>query len=228
MFGTQCQHGTLFRINRVNQDARLDVSRLAARLFLERGVAGTRAKDIAARCGISRRTFWRHFRSKERALEPLLEESSFRLVRRMRGWRPEQSIESLIDDCFQTDARPRRHLDDDLLSAQLIARLPHHPGLHEAWLMAHRRIEAEVVPVVARRSGREPDDFQVRLCASSLTTAMRTVDEHIADRVLNQHRLMTLAAINRFLADAIRAATHLPICDPLPAARSTPTLRKRH
>src|SRR5688500_16121626 len=52
--------------------ARLTVSRLACALFWERGVAGTSGDDIAAAAGLSTRTIWRYFRSKESCVEPVL------------------------------------------------------------------------------------------------------------------------------------------------------------
>ncbi|RYE73640.1 MAG: TetR family transcriptional regulator, partial [Hyphomicrobiales bacterium] len=53
------------------ENTRLELSRHAARLFLERGVADTTGDDIAAAAGVATRTLWRHFRSKESAVEPL-------------------------------------------------------------------------------------------------------------------------------------------------------------
>ncbi|MYU16484.1 TetR family transcriptional regulator, partial [Streptomyces sp. SID8361] len=43
---------------------RLEISREAARLFWEQGVAATSVDQIAATVGLSTRTIWRHFRSK--------------------------------------------------------------------------------------------------------------------------------------------------------------------
>jgi AcrR family transcriptional regulator len=52
--------------------ARLRVSRHACELFWERGVAATTGDDIAAAAGLSTRTIWRYFRTKESCVEPVL------------------------------------------------------------------------------------------------------------------------------------------------------------
>lgn len=46
---------------------RLEVSREASRLFWEQGVDATSGDQIAEAVGLSTRTIWRHFRSKESA-----------------------------------------------------------------------------------------------------------------------------------------------------------------
>ncbi|OEV12241.1 TetR family transcriptional regulator, partial [Streptomyces nanshensis] len=49
---------------------RLEISREAARLFWKQGVDGTSGDQIAEAVGLSTRTIWRHFRSKESCAEP--------------------------------------------------------------------------------------------------------------------------------------------------------------
>ena len=55
------------KVSAKQAQARLDVSRHACALFWERGVSGTSGDDIAAAAGLSTRTIWRYFRSKEAA-----------------------------------------------------------------------------------------------------------------------------------------------------------------
>ena len=54
------------------EEARLAVSRHAAELFWKHGVDGTSGDAIAEASGLSKRTVWRYFRSKEACVEPLL------------------------------------------------------------------------------------------------------------------------------------------------------------
>lgn len=51
---------------------RLEISRAAIRLFGEHGVAATGGEQIAEAVGLSARTFWRWFRTKESCVEPVL------------------------------------------------------------------------------------------------------------------------------------------------------------
>ncbi|WP_410001404.1 helix-turn-helix domain-containing protein [Roseovarius atlanticus] len=50
-------------------DVMMEIARNAAKLFWERGVVRTRGEDIAAASGLSKRTVWRHFRSKDACVE---------------------------------------------------------------------------------------------------------------------------------------------------------------
>src|SRR5690348_8040644 len=61
---------------------RLEISRHAVRLFRAQGVAATSGEQIARAAGVSERTLWRSFRSKESCVEPLLSQSleAFRTV----------------------------------------------------------------------------------------------------------------------------------------------------
>src|SRR5690606_33911797 len=79
---------------------RLAIARQAATLFLTRGVAGTSGKDIAAASGVSERTVWRHFRTKESCVEPLLSRSALRFTEHMRRWSRRISIEDHLHERF--------------------------------------------------------------------------------------------------------------------------------
>ncbi|MEU6767142.1 TetR family transcriptional regulator [Streptomyces sp. NPDC046853] len=52
-------------------ETRLDIARTAAALFVENGLRGTRAEDIARAAGVAPRTFYRYFATKEEAVAPL-------------------------------------------------------------------------------------------------------------------------------------------------------------
>ena len=54
---------------------RLEISREAARLFWEHGVAATSGEQIADAVGLSVRTIWRYFRNKESCAEPVVVQS---------------------------------------------------------------------------------------------------------------------------------------------------------
>ena len=72
--------------------ARLEVSRHACALFWERGVSATSGDDIAAAAGLSTRTIWRYFRTKESCVEPVLALSARRFLDLARRWPPELSL----------------------------------------------------------------------------------------------------------------------------------------
>lgn len=104
---------------------------------------------------------------------------------------------------------------DALAAARLIATLAREPALRPTWLMACAQAEAQIKPIVAGRAGRPVDDFEVRLCAATIIAGTRVVDETISSSALNEGRVYTSEDVTNQLAAAIRAASILPICDPV-------------
>lgn len=197
------------------EDARLAVSRHAAKLFLEHGVAATSGDDIAEAAGLSKRTIWRYFRSKEACVEPLFSVSALRFASVLRQWPPEASIETHLHAAIRPHDQTRQEIDDDVLAVRLIALLPEEPALRTAWLMSCHLAEEHLIEVVAQRAKRTGSDFDVRLCSASIMAAVRVVDEDISTAALRHARTFTLPEVIDQLAKAIRTASTLPICNPV-------------
>ncbi|MBW6425778.1 TetR/AcrR family transcriptional regulator; helix-turn-helix transcriptional regulator [Rhizobium sp. XQZ8] len=197
------------------EDARLIVSRHAAKLFLERGVAGTSGDDIAEAAGLSKRTVWRYFRSKEACVEPLFSASSLRFASVLREWPLQTSIEAYLHEAIRPLDQTPQEIADDVLAVRLVALLPAEPALRTAWLMSCHVGEEQLIDVVAQRSRRLPTDFDVRLCAAAVMAALRVVDEDVSTAAITESRKFELPDIIDQMAKAIRTASTLPICDPV-------------
>ncbi|OYU90061.1 MAG: TetR family transcriptional regulator [Bradyrhizobiaceae bacterium PARB1] len=197
------------------EDPRLTVSRHAAELFLARGVAATSGDDIAAAAGLSKRTVWRYFRSKESAVEPLFAVSSLRFANQLSEWPLDVSIETYLHAVVRPQDQTPREIADDILAVRLVALLPKEPALRSAWLMSCHAAEETIIEVVARRTRRWTTDFDVRLCGAAVMTALRIVDEDIATAAITDRREFTLPEVIDRMAEAIRTASTLPICDPV-------------
>ncbi|WP_398473157.1 TetR/AcrR family transcriptional regulator [Tardiphaga sp.] len=197
------------------EDPRLTVSRHAAELFLDRGVTATSGDDIAAAAGLSKRTIWRYFRSKESAVEPLFTVSSLRFASQLSAWPLDASIEDYLHAVVRPQDQTPREIADDILAVRLVALLPKEPALRSAWLMSCHAAEEIIIAVVARRTGRRTTDFDVRLCGAAVMTALRIVDEDIATAAITDRRAFTLPEVIDRMAEAIRTASTLPICDPV-------------
>ena len=197
------------------EDARLTVSRHAARLFLKHGVAATSGDDIAEAAGLSKRTVWRYFRSKEACVEPLFSVSVLRFASVLRQWPKDASIETYLHAAIRPHEQTQQEIDDDVLAVRLIALLPREPALRTAWLMSCHLAEEQLIAVVAERVKRASSDFDVRLCAASVMAAVRVVDEDVSTAAITHARKFTLPEVIDQLAKAIRTASTLPICDPV-------------
>jgi AcrR family transcriptional regulator len=204
----------------IDHDAtRLAIARHSARLFLAHGFAATSGKDIAAAAGVSERTVWRHFRTKESCVEPLLSKSALRFTQQLLGWSRLISIEDHLSEVFALDRQDEADVQDSVLIVRLLAILPQEPDLEATWLMASHLSERGLVDVISTRLDRSPGDFDIRLCAAAVSAAMRVVDEDISLAAIARGEVFTLPDVVSRMAGAIRAASTLPFCDPVPPRR---------
>lgn len=197
------------------EEARLAVSRHAADLFWRHGVDGTSGDAIAEAAGLSKRTVWRYFRSKEACVEPLLLATELRFVGMLRAWPRDVSIETYLHATMSSFMEGEQAVRDGVAAARIVALLPREPALRAAWLMACSQAEMEFTEIVAARLGRSPEEFEIKLCAATAMAALRVVDEDISAAAINNGQRFELAEVTDRLATAIRAASTLPICDPI-------------
>lgn len=188
--------------------ARLAVSRKAAALFWERGVAATSGDDIAAAAGLSTRTIWRYFRSKESCVEPLLAKTAERFLRSARRWPPELSlIEHLVADAVDFPLSPQ-DIEDEVAALRIATLTVKEPALRTAYLMVHDQMERGLAPVIAGRLGLPAEDLTVRLCAAAVTAAFRVVDEDVGRAAIVEGKSVSQAEALALVDRAIREATN--------------------
>jgi AcrR family transcriptional regulator len=196
-------------------EARLDVSRHACVLFWERGVSGTTGDDIAAVAGLSTRTVWRYFRSKEACVEPVLAKSAHRFIGVLDRWPPELSLgEHVAADAAAHPFTPQ-DIDDEISAMRIATMTTKEPALRTAYLMVHDELERGFIPVVAKRLRLPADDLTVRLCAAATTAALRVVDEDVSTAVIVHGQEVsqqeTLALIDRAVLDATNGRLGGPV-----------------
>lgn len=184
---------------------RLEISREAIRLFRERGVADTTGEDIAEAVGLSVRTLWRYFRSKESCVEPVLSLTTDAFVEILRRWPADRTLsEHLVADRGSSDQSVPA---DGEASLAVVAMSRHEPALRAIWLVVYERAEPVLAQVVADRLGRSPDDLAVRVQAATLAAALRLTTEDMAAAVAHGRPPPEDEGRAR-LSEAVRAATH--------------------
>lgn len=196
---------------------RLEISREASRLFWARGVAATSGDHIAQAVGLSTRTIWRHFRTKESCVEPIVSQGVEWEMAVLRSWPLHLSLE---EHFVRTVAEFGRHADatdhaDSMLAMQMIRLADDEPSIRTAWLMACDQVERELAPIVAERLGRPADDSGVRLHAASASAAFRVVNEDLGAAVLRGVDPGSFTDVSRRVARAVRNATGGDIGDPV-------------
>ncbi|WP_078960698.1 TetR/AcrR family transcriptional regulator [Streptomyces sp. NRRL WC-3618] len=199
---------------------RLEISREAARLFWEQGVAATSGDQIAEAVGLSTRTIWRHFRSKESCAEPIVTQGVVTLLSVLHAWPREVSLtEHLVTALTRLgQEKPPVDFADEMLAMKMIRLADTEPALRTAWLMACDQTERELSAIMSGRLERPADDLQVRLYAASAASVVRVLDEHIGAAILAGSDLTEfedVPALARRYAQAIRTATGGAIGDPV-------------
>src|SRR5882757_5574527 len=140
---------------------------------------------IARAVGLSVRTLWRHFRTKESCAEPIVAVHGEWFVAALRGWPRDRSIEQYMAGVREESLRRTpEESTDDLLAVRMVALAETEPALRSAWLMACDQIERELVAVVADRLARPLDDVEVRRHAAAANGALRVINEAVGRAVL--------------------------------------------
>lgn len=195
------------RVAGVKHDqARLAVSRHACDLFWERGVSATSGDDIAAAAGLSTRTIWRYFRTKESCVEPVLAKSASRFIATLERWPAELSLAEHLAADVKQHPLTQQDIGDEVSAMRIATMTTSEPALRTAYLMVHDQLERGFIPVIAKRLRLPGDDLVVRLSAAAVTGAFRVVDEDVSNAVIIEHRAVTeqeaLALIDRAIRDA--------------------------
>jgi AcrR family transcriptional regulator len=158
-------------------ETRMEVARAAVRLFLAKGVAGTSAEEIAAEAGISVRTLWRYFPSKESCVMPLLTGGIEHTAECLRSWRRDQGVSDLL----VTLTSGRIGSPGELAAMMNLVRLARtEPGLRAVWLEAHREAEPAFAEALAHRAGLAEPDLVTAIQAAMINSALRVTVEHHA------------------------------------------------
>jgi AcrR family transcriptional regulator len=168
----QAEHPTLGE--RRKEQLRHEVAIEAIRLFAAKGLAGTSVEDIATAAGISPRTFWRYFPSKESCVQPLVASGIDRLGRWLRAWSPRVPLASAVESFSHVAV-----VDSDLDLTLTVLRLAEtEPGIRAVWLQEHHRTWPVIADVLAHHSGLPADRLEVQVWAATISSAMLTAMEH--------------------------------------------------
>jgi AcrR family transcriptional regulator len=158
-------------------ETRLEIADVAARLFVERGFGATSAEDIAQEAGVSSRTFWRYFSTKEEAVAPLLSSGLVGTVEEL-DRRPHD--EPLAQALEHASVHNSTHWPGTGMIMRIVRLTRSEPALHRVWLQVNNQIEELLVHAIARRTAEAPTDLHPRLEAAMANAALRTAMEEYA------------------------------------------------
>ncbi len=158
---------------------RLEIARETVRLFTSQGVVATTGEQIAHAVGISARTLWRHFPTKESCVRPLLAAGLEAATEQLRHWPPHTALL----DFFVSSCREGALSGTDPAILDLIRMTRTEPTLRAVWLQAHDDALPVLRELLSRRCGDSANDLRVAVHAATLNGALRAAAEEFAQRV---------------------------------------------
>jgi len=165
------------------QQTAFRLSAVCRRLTAERGLSGFTIEEVCDEVGVSRRTFFNYYPSKEEAVlgfnedEEMLAISAKFLALGSRGWGV--VIDDLVDLVGEYVQSVGPNVDDHLEVIRVIDR---EPKLLARFIGAGREREEQIIALVASREGVDVDDPRARAIVDILSTAMRSsVERLLAD-----------------------------------------------
>jgi AcrR family transcriptional regulator len=162
-------------------EIRLEIARAAVDLFVTQGVAATTGEQIGRAVGVSARTLWRYFPSKESCVGPLLTAGVEVIAAALRRWPRGQPLDEAIDFDREGTDGGRPLIGPDPATVGALVRLTRtEPGLRAVWLQTHDEAEPVFARALAERAGLPPDDLRPALQAAMLNAALRMAVEHHA------------------------------------------------
>lgn len=173
---------------------RLEVSRHAVRLFREQGVAATSGEQIARAAGVSERTLWRYFRTKESCVEPLLTKTIDAFQEVLRTWPPDVELAEHLRAAYTPVTEDS---DSDIEAVLAVVRMTHtEPVLRAVYLVLRERADPVLAEMLAERAGLPPDTPEIRMRAAATNAALCAITDHLvasADKgltpqLLSEHR----------------------------------------
>ncbi|MFF2084796.1 TetR family transcriptional regulator [Nocardia sp. NPDC058176] len=157
-----------------------ELTEAALNLLASKGFDAVTIDEIATAAGVSKRTFFRYFESKEDVVVRFLADMgtgiTAELAARPAAERPSVALRHAI---WVPIAACGAHADRALRVVQLILRTP---ALHARFLERQIRWRADLTEELARRTGRDPDrDLLPSMSAAMALTAFNTVLQRWSD-----------------------------------------------
>ncbi|MBC9727275.1 TetR/AcrR family transcriptional regulator [Streptomyces sp. TRM68367] len=162
-------------------EIRLEIARAAVDLFVTQGVTATTGEQIGQAVGVSSRTVWRYFPSKESCVRPLFSAGIDLTVACLRDWLPGQPLEQLFDQERTSEHGLIGGGDRNTVGA-LVRLTRTEPGLRAVWLQTHDEAEPVFARALAERAGQPADALRPTIRAAMFNATLRAAVEHYAWR----------------------------------------------
>ena len=158
----------------------VEIEKAALQVFAERGFDQTRVEDVAAAAGISRRSFFRYFASKN----DILFAGFDRLLAELEAWFVEQPDDQPVLEVIAAGTLRfnRVHSDGAAAHRERMELILHTPALRANATLRHEDWRAVVARYAARRLGLDAEDLVPQLVGhAALGAANAAYEEWLRD-----------------------------------------------
>lgn len=163
-------------------ETELQIATVAARRFAEHGADATTAEEVAGAAGVSLRTFYRYFRTKEDAIWPMLAHGGAR----WREFLTATPRTTPVLDAVQQAAAQAMTMPDSVAAESLettrglLRAARSDEALRAVWYRVNGDSEERLVPILSGLDGAPIDPVYLRLIAACATSAIRIALEQWA------------------------------------------------
>jgi AcrR family transcriptional regulator len=176
---------------------RREIARSARMLFARDGYENVSAELIAQECGVTQRTFYRYFSSKEEVLSPIITDGAQELAEQIAQRPADEDLATAVQRGYEQVSSHLRSADIQTLIGLLVEV----PALRARWLADLRTIEDALVPVVKQRAAEPISDEQAHITAAAIVTALRAALEFSARPGTTEPLTDTLGHALRYVSD---------------------------
>lgn len=153
-----------------------EIEEVAIRLFAERGYENVTAADIAEAMGLSRRTFFRYFASKDQVLQAHAVRLHARVVRALKRRPSDEPAVTALCNAFLDTAHVSEAERDSMRLRNRVLR--DYQGQSQ-WTVMSPELAAELIELVAARMGANPEkDVRPRLVVATIWAAADAASAH--------------------------------------------------
>jgi AcrR family transcriptional regulator len=187
------------------------ISDVAAAMFATRGFDDVKVSEVADRVGVSEKTIYNYFPSKEALVLDNADESLERLTRTLRERRAGESLTEAVLRALEADADAFDDAPEELIEfiPRFIQMIDGTPTLRAAWLELHDRVAKVIRDEIAAQAEIDPSNPEPMIAGRALAGLVDVAFESRVRHISAGLRGQTLR--NAVNADLERAARLLDV-----------------
>jgi AcrR family transcriptional regulator len=184
------------------------ISDAATALFTTRGFDDVKVSEVARRVGVSEKTIYNYFPTKESMVLDSADEMVEGLAAALRNRAPGESITDAVVRALEEETA-RFEIDGDAMAEMIpafVAMIEQTPALHAAWLEVHARLARVASEALAEQAGVDPDDPEPMIAGRAL---VGLADVGMRSRVRHTDAGLRGEALRGAINDDVRRAARL-------------------